>query len=156
MSVDSKKIVQHFAKRLSVPVTGETIPGFVQKTWMQQYKIMSLPYEVHKTIDHDNPFAKKQFARILNDWKKACYKKVASPKALRKGGRALKRDLARKKCKIEENEERNQLTHEFTAGGRTISILHVTFDNYEPEPAEWWKPTVSAQIAGRISSHPAQ
>lgn len=97
---------------------------------------MSVPYEKHETIDHDSPFAKKQFARILNDWKKACYKKVASPKALRKGGRVLKRDLARKKCKVDEYEKGNQLTHEFRSGDRTISILHVTFDNYEPEPVE--------------------
>lgn len=96
---------------------------------------MSVPYEQHETIDHSNPYSKQQYARIVREWKQACYNKVASPKSLRKGGRVLKRELKRKNCKVDEieDEPNNCLIHEFRAGGRTISTLYVTFENFERE-----------------------
>lgn len=99
---------------------------------------MSIAYEVHKTIDHANPNSHQQYERILREWKRGCIKKVASRKARQKGGRTLRRELQRRRCDVDEieDEENNRLIHEFTAKDRTISTLYVTFENFEPEPAE--------------------
>lgn len=99
---------------------------------------MILEYEMHATIDHSNPVAKKRYARTVKEWRRACIEKVASRKALRKGGMRLKRELDRKGCTVEDKEieKHDMIIHTFKAGDRTISKLFVTFENYEREEEE--------------------
>lgn len=97
---------------------------------------MSIEYEVYKTVDHNAPNAKKLHDGYVNEWKQQCMKKVASRNALRKGGRTLRRELKRKRVRFKqsEDEEQDRLVYRCTESGRTISLLYISFENFDPEP----------------------
>lgn len=98
---------------------------------MQQH--YDVDYQNEIEIDQEHPTSKKQYHRVVTNWKRRCLEASLSTDALQKGGRTMRREIERREIKFSHVEIDDSLVHSCHVKDRCISQLTVTFLNFEPE-----------------------
>jgi hypothetical protein len=87
-------------------------------------------------IDHSHANARIQFNHILDNFRKECLRRVISKQARASGGRRLRREMLRKKCRMEKQETEAAMIVTFmTRRDKKIGELTINFLN-APETQE--------------------